>query len=321
MNALASHGQTPGFTVHTASAKDTAAMAALRPMVEPMKGKLQGIAARAPFDAIMERVVAPPGVTFEADTVGGIPGWWCRPRQARSGEVILHLHGGWFNWGSAQAFRHLVGHIAASVGADAFIPDYRLAPEHPFPAAVTDVDACYRGLIERGFTRIALTGDSAGGALALVLLGIATARHGSHGFAPVGAVALSPVTDLTFSGESWQTRAAADPYFIQSQAAGLAGAYLAGAAPTHPQASPLYADMGGLPPIRVHVGNDEVLLDDSLRYVQRARAAGVDAQVDVWEGMPHGFNSGVGTLDAADRVVAAIGTFLAQRLAAGPSRG
>jgi epsilon-lactone hydrolase len=321
MNAAPAHEQTPGFTLHPASEKDRAAMAALRPVVEPLKGTLQGIAARAPFDAIMERVVAPQGVTFEADTVGGIPGWWCRPSQARAGEVVLHLHGGWFNWGSARAFRHLAGHIAASVGAAAFIPDYRLAPEHPFPAAVTDVDACYRGLIARGFTRIALTGDSAGGALALVLLGITTARNGTQGLAPVGAVALSPVTDLTFSGESWQARAAADPYFIQSQAVGLAGSYLAGAAPTHPQASPLYADLAGLPPLRVHVGNDEVLLDDSRRYVQRARDAGVDAQVDVWEAMPHGFTSGVGMLDAANRVVAAIGTFLAQRLSASPSRG
>jgi acetyl esterase/lipase len=258
-------------------------------------------------------------VTFEADTVGGIPGWWCRPKQARSGLVVLHLHGGWFNWGSAQSFRHLVGHIGASVGADAFIPDYRLAPEHPFPAAVRDVEACYRGLIERGFTRIALSGDSAGGALALVLLRIACARNDTAGSAPVGAVALSPVTDLTFSGESWQTRAAADPYFIHSQAVGLADSYLAGADPTTGQASPLYGEMIGLPPIRVHVGDDEVLLDDSLRYVQRARDAGVDAQVDVWEGMPHGFTSGIGTLDAADRALEAIGRFLAQRLAASPA--
>src|ERR1700677_1626538 len=102
MNASPANDKTAGFTIHPASAKDGAAMRALRPLVEPMKGKLQGIAARAPFDAIMERVVAPQGVTFEADTVGGIPGWWCRPRQARSGEVVLHLHGGWFNWGTAQ---------------------------------------------------------------------------------------------------------------------------------------------------------------------------------------------------------------------------
>jgi epsilon-lactone hydrolase len=316
MNALPANDHTKGFTIHPASAKDAAAMAALRPMVEPLKGTLQGTAARAPFDAIMQRVIAPQGVTFEADTVGGVQGWWCRPSQARSGLVVLHLHGGWFNWGSAQAFRHLVGHIAASVGAAAFIPDYRLAPEHPFPAAVTDVEACYRGLIERGFTRIALTGDSAGGALALALLRIASARYGSEGLAPVAAVALSPVTDLTFSGESWQTRAAADPYFIHSQAVGLADSYLAGADPTNAQASPHFGELLGLPPIRVHVGDDEVLLDDSLRYVQRARDAGVDAQVDVWEGMPHGFTSGIGTLDAANRVVAAIGTFLAQRLSA-----
>jgi monoterpene epsilon-lactone hydrolase len=98
----------------------------------------------------MERVAAPSGVTFEADTVGGIAGWWARPTQARKGATILHLHGGWFNWGTASAFRNLVGHMAISAGVAAFIPDYRLAPEHPFPAAVKDAEAGYRGLVHRG---------------------------------------------------------------------------------------------------------------------------------------------------------------------------
>jgi len=127
MNALPSHQKTPWSTNHPITAEDKVAIAALRAVVEPLKGKLQGTAARAPFDAIMERVSAPAAVSFEADIVGGIRGWWCRPSQARSGHVVLHLHGGWFNWGSAQAFRHFVGHIAASAGASAFIPDYRLA--------------------------------------------------------------------------------------------------------------------------------------------------------------------------------------------------
>jgi acetyl esterase/lipase len=174
-----------------------------------------------PFNGIMERVAPPDGVTFEADTVGGISGWWAKPVRARKGAAILHLHGGWFNWGSAQAFRNLVGHIAMSAGADAFIPDYRLAPEHPFPAAVKDAEACYRGLVDRGIKKIALTGDSAGGNLALVLLSIATALAGSAGIVPVGAVVLSPVTDLTLTGESFETRAEADPYFVRSQVAGL----------------------------------------------------------------------------------------------------
>lgn len=314
MNALLSQDTTSWSATHPTTVEDEVEMAALRVLVEPLKGKLRGTAARPQFDAIMERVAVPEGVRFEADTVGGIPGWWCRPSQAQSEHVILHLHGGWFNWGSAQAFRHLVGQIAARAGASAFIPDYRLAPEHVFPAAVTDAEACYDGLMERGFNQIAVVGDSAGGALALVLLRVVTARNTAGGVIPVGAVALSPVTDLTLSGQSWKTRAAADPYFIESQARELIRSYLSGADPTAPKASALYGDLAGLPPVRVHVGDDEVLLDDALRYVARAVDAGVDARVDVWQGMPHGFTSGVGKLAAANQALAAIGTFLAERL-------
>src|SRR6202041_3005614 len=116
--------------------------------------------------------------------MGGIPGWWCEPLGALPGAAILHLHGGWFNLGSASAYRHLVGHIARSAGAVAFVPDYRLAPEHPFPAALRDLEACYRGLLDQGITKIALTGDSAGGNLALVLLSIATAQAFRDAVAP-----------------------------------------------------------------------------------------------------------------------------------------
>ncbi|MGA7930134.1 MAG: alpha/beta hydrolase, partial [Candidatus Sulfotelmatobacter sp.] len=284
--------------IHPLSPEDSAAMTALRSAVAGMKGKLEGTAARGPFNGIMERVAAPGGVTFEADTVGGVSGWWARPTQARKGAAILHLHGGWFNWGTAQAFRNLVGHIALSASVDAFIPDYRLAPEYPFPAAIRDAEACYRGLVDRGIKRIALTGDSAGGNLALVLLSIATTQAGSAGIAPEGAVVLSPVTDLALTGESFETRAEADPYFVRSQAAGLVRSYLGESDPKNPLASPLYGDLTGLPAIRLHVGDDEVLLDDSRRYVERAVAAGVDATLDVWLGMAHGFVNGVGTLKA-----------------------
>jgi epsilon-lactone hydrolase len=300
--------------IHPLSPEDSAAMTALRSAVAGMKGKLEGTAARGPFDGIMERVAAPGGVTFEADTVGGISGWWARP-QARNGAAILHLHGGWFNWGTAQAFRNLVGHIALSASVDAFIPDYRLAPEHPFPAAITDAKACYRGLVDRGIKKIALTGDSAGGNLALALLSIASAQTGSAGIVPQGAVVLSPVTDLALTGESFETRAEADPYFVRSQAAGLVRSYLGESDPKNPLASPLYGDLTGLPAIRVHVGDDEVLLDDSRRYVGRAVAAGADATLDVWMGMAHGFVNSVGTLKAATEALSAIGKFLNERLA------
>ena len=163
-------------TLHPVTPEDSRAMDAIRSMVEPNKGKLQGIDARAPFDAIMSAVAAPRGVTYRADVVGGIPGWWCIPLGAQSNQTILHLHGGWFNWGSAEAYRHLVGHIARSAGAEAFVPDYRLAPEHPFPAALNDIVECYSALIANGSKRIAITGDSAGGNLALVLL----THHGTN---------------------------------------------------------------------------------------------------------------------------------------------
>ncbi len=313
MNASLSQRPSTWSAIHSLTAEDKVAMAALRSEVEPLKGKLQGTSARQPFDAIMERVSAPKDVSFEADTIGGIAGWWCRPSRAKAGQVILHLHGGWFNWGTAHAYRNFVGHIAASAGAAAFVPDYRLAPEHVFPAAVTDVESCYDGLVKRGFGRIAVTGDSAGGGLALVLSRLVTERTADV-VAPVGAVALSPVTDLTLSGQSWKTRAAADPYFVESQARKLVGSYLNGADPTAPKASPLNGHLSGIPPVRVHVGEDEVLLDDSLRFVARAVEAGVDARVDVWQGMAHAFASGVGTLAAATQAVAAIGAFLAGRL-------
>ena len=148
--------------IHPLSREDSAAMATLRSTVAAMKGKLEGVAARGPFNGIMERVAAPDGVSFEADTVGGISGLWAKPTQARKGAAILHLHGGWFNWGTASAFRNLVGHIAMSAGVEAFIPDYRLAPEQPFPAALEDAEACYRGLVDQGIKKIAPTGDSAG---------------------------------------------------------------------------------------------------------------------------------------------------------------
>ena len=318
MNAVFAQNTAAWSATHAITADDKTAMAALRAMVEPLKGKLQGTAARPQFDAVMEHVPAPKDVSFETDTVGGISGWWCRPRQAKSEHVILHLHGGWFNWGSAKAYRNLVGHIAVRTGAVAFIPDYRLAPEHVFPAAVKDVESCYDGLIERGFARIAVVGDSAGGTLALVLSRLATERRPAKGVIPVAAVAFSPVTDLTLSGQTWKTRAVADPYFIESQARELVRSYLNGADPTDPQASPLFGELIGLPPIRVHVGDDEVLLDDTLRYVARAVDAGVNARSDVWQGMPHGFVAGVGTLGAADQALSAVGAFLAERLDAGP---
>ena len=281
------------------------------------KGKLQSsIQARGQFDALMEGVLPRDDVTFEAAILGGILGIWVNPTSSRPDEVILHLHGGWFNFGSAKAYRHLVGHIAARASARAFIPDYRLAPEHPFPAAFDDAMACYRGLGKSGVRRIAVTGDSAGGDLALVLASQARGEAASGKAVLVGVAALSPVTDLTLSGESYATRADVDPFFTREQVAEFVRSYLGGVGPRHPLASPLYGPLSGLPPVRIHVGDDEVLLDDSRRYVERAAGAGVDARLDVWMGMPHGFQTSVGKIKAAAQSLDEIGGFLTERLQA-----
>jgi epsilon-lactone hydrolase len=304
----------PWLEIHPLSEEDSVAAAALRSAVAPMKGKFEGTAGRGLFNEIMERVAVPAGVTFEAATVGGISGWWAKPPQGKKRAAIVHVHGGWFNWGTAQAFRNFASHIALSAGTDAFIPDYPLAPERPFPAAVRDLEACYRGLVDQGITKVALTGDSAGGNLALVLLSTASAEASRDAVAPVGAVVFSPITDLALTGESFETRAEADLYFTKFQAAGLVRSYLGVTDPKNPLASPLYADLTGLPAIRIHVGDEEVLLDDSRRYVENAVAAGVDAKLDIWMGMPHGFVTNVGGFNAATQALKASGAFLTERL-------
>jgi epsilon-lactone hydrolase len=301
----------PWSTIHPLTEHDREFINRLRAMVGPNKGKLRGVAARPAFDTIIRRAAAPEGVTYREDRIGEVSGWWCEPAAAPADTAILHLHGGWFNWGSAEAFRHLVGHIARNTRARAFVPDYRLAPEHPFPAGANDVRACLKGLLSLGLRAVAVTGDSAGGNLALTLLPAHDARL-------VAAVVFSPVTDLTLSGESWTSRAEADPFFVRDQAEQLIMAYLDGHDPEDPVASPLFGSVAGLPPVRVHVGNDEMLRDDSLRYVERAVGAGVDATLDVWEGIVHGFIGDVGRLEAADEALRSAGTFIAERLASGP---
>src|SRR4029077_7699616 len=195
---------TGNVAIHPLDPEDAAIAAAMRAMVSSSKGARPGIEARGQFDALMESVLPRDDVTFEAETLGGVPGFWVHPANWRSDEAIVHLHGGFFNFGSANAYRHLVGQVAARRGAGAFIPDYRLAPEHPFPAATDDVLACYRGLAGSGVRRIALTGDSAGGNLALVLASRVTGEAVSTDATLVGVAVVSPVTDLTLSGATYE---------------------------------------------------------------------------------------------------------------------
>jgi epsilon-lactone hydrolase len=314
--STANQRSTAPIEIHPLDSEDAAVTATFRAMVSSSKGAKAGVGARGQFDALMERVSPRNDVIFDAETVGGIPGMWVYPANPKSDEAMLHLHGGWFNFGSAKAYRHLVGHIVARVGARAFIPDYRLAPENPFPAATDDVLACYQAIVRAGARRIALTGDSAGGNLALGLASRIASMTTSTDSTLVGVAVFSPITDLTLSGATYQTRADADPLFTRPQVADLVQSYLRSADARHPQASPLLGQFSGMPATRIHVGDDEVLLDDSLRYVERTVAAGVDARVDVWTGMPHVFVASIGRLKAAAQALDAIGAFLAERLKA-----
>jgi monoterpene epsilon-lactone hydrolase len=303
--------------IHPLDSEDAAVTATFRAMLSSAKGAKAGVGARGQFDALMELVSPRNDVIFDAETVGGIPGMWVYPANPKSDEAMLHLHGGWFNFGSAKAYRHLVGHIVARAGARAFIPDYRLAPENPFPAATDDALACYQAIVRAGARRIALTGDSAGGNLALGLASRIADMATSTDSTLVGVAVISPITDLTLSGATYQTRADADPLFTRPQVADLVQSYLRSADARHPQASPLLGQFSGMPATRIHVGDDEVLLDDSLRYVEHASVAGVDIRADVWMGMPHGFPGSVGKLKAAGQALDAIGVFLAAALREG----
>jgi acetyl esterase/lipase len=270
-----------------------------------------GVEARPMFDAMMAATPAAEGVRFELGEVGGVPGWWCRIPAADPGRLLLYVHGGGYALGSAEAFRNLASQIAVRAKADAFLPEYRLAPEHPFPAAIDDVIAAYHGLMALGQARIAIAGDSAGGGLTLALLAILHAQ----GVTPVGAAVMSPWTDLDLTGASLESRANADPIFTRSVLQAMADNYAGGRDRTDPRMSPLYSALGGLPPIYIDVGDDEVLLDDSVRFAARAAEAGVDVNLSIWGGMPHVFQSSLGLLRAADQSLDASGAFLSSRLA------
>jgi acetyl esterase/lipase len=294
---------------------DRAAMVAMRLILRSAKGTVSGPDARKTFDEMMEKVPASSGVTYEAATIGGLSGWWCRPENAVKGAVILYFHGGGYVVGAAQAYQHFVGQVASRTRVAAFVPEYRLAPEFPFPAAVEDAKATYEGLVAQGVTKIALAGDSAGGGLALILLSWATtkARAGS-GLIPKGAAVISAWTDLAMTGDSMKTRAKADPLSTPASLASMAGLYLGDRAARDPLASPLYGDLAGLPPVRMHVGEDDILLDDSVRYGERFEREGGAIQVHIWQGMIHVFPSNVALLKAAKEALNEVGDFLRWQL-------
>jgi monoterpene epsilon-lactone hydrolase len=305
-------------TYHDEHLLDRAAMLVMRGIIALQPKTNFGPDARPAFDALMEKTPAADGVTYEAATIGGIAGWWCRPVDLIADAAILYLHGGAYVVGSAWAYRHFAGQLATRAKAATFVADYGLAPERPFPAAYVDAKAAYRGLIASGLTRIALAGDSAGGGLALALVGTLTSKDGAEKLpAPSAVAVMSPWIDLALAGESMKSKASSDPLLSLEALSIAARLYLGDKEPRDPSASALYGDLKGVPPVFLHVGEDEVLLDDARRYATKVEGIGGSAELHIWQGMVHVFPANIALLGAAPEALDLIGGFLRARLAVG----
>jgi epsilon-lactone hydrolase len=297
------------------SAQSLRVRAVLEEQVTPAFKGLSDVAAlRQLWEVLAARSIVPDEVGWEPVTAGQVACEWVHGPINRGGQTMVYLHGGAYVIGSAATYRELIGRLSMATGMWVLAPDYRLAPKDPFPAAVDDALAAYRWLLGAGIEpgHIAISGDSAGGGLALATL-LALRDAGEQ--LPAAAVLLSPWTDLTCSGDSYVSRAESDPLFTREALVQLAGHYLDGADPTSVLASPIYGDLKGLPPLLVHVGSDEVLLDDSTRLAERARAAGVDVELKVWDGMWHDFQrfAGRGVIEAQESIDL-IGAFIKKRV-------
>jgi epsilon-lactone hydrolase len=267
---------------------------------------------RAQYERAEKVFPAPAEVKVERVNAPAAPAEWLRPPSAAPGRVVLYLHGGGYVIGSPRSHRHLAAAIAGAAGASALLLDYRLAPKHPYPAAVEDATAAYRWLLDQAVApeRIVIAGDSAGGGLTVAtLLALREARVPL----PAGGICISPWVDLTCSGASYATKADADPIVQRSGVEEMARAYLGATPPRTPLASPLFADLRGLPPLLIHVGSDEVLLDDAVQLAERAKAAGVDATLEIYDRMIHVWHWFLPMLDEAQTAVEAIGRFVRSR--------
>jgi acetyl esterase/lipase len=270
------------------------------------------------FRAYLESIGAPRpprGVAAVAAKVAGRPAEWLVPEgvDPAGSPRLLYLHGGAYVSGSVHTHRGLAGRIARAAGCAAVVVEYRLAPEHPFPAAIDDALAALDEVATHGppgvhgpASRLLVAGDSAGGGLTLATLLAARGRA-----KVAAAVTISAWTDLACGAESYVTRRDADPFIVPHLAREAGRAYLAGHDPRDPRASPLYGDLSGLPPLLMQVGDSEILLDDTLRFAQKARAAGVDVTCDVWPEMIHVWHAF--PLPEGQQAIARIGEFLRSR--------
>jgi len=279
------------------------------------RGRPTVAVARRSIRAAARWIPRPPaGTEVRAVDAGGVPGEFVATVATRRDRHLLFLHGGGYVTGSPALYRHFTWRIATAARARVLAIDYRLAPEHPFPAALDDALAAYRWLLagRADPQRTAVIGDSAGGGLALALL----LRLRDDGLErPAAAIALSPWTDLALSGASLSLNAKSDPMLNVAGARLFAGCYLAGADPRNPYASPLYGDPAGLPPTLIHVGSDEILHDDAVRMAENLRSAGCLVQIEVWPRMPHGWHFFAPVLPEARTAIGRIGAFADQVLA------
>jgi epsilon-lactone hydrolase len=255
----------------------------------------------------------PDGVTSEVVSAGGVPAEMIQDADAATDRVMLYLHGGGYVAGSIDSHRNLTGNLAKAAGLRVLALHYRLAPENPHPAPVEDAVAAYRWLLDEGYEagHIVISGDSAGGGLALATL-IALRDQGVA--LPAAAVPLSPWVDMEGEGESMTTRADADPMVAKDMLLQMTDLFLGGGDPKDPLAAPLHADLAGLPPLLIQVGDAEVLLDDSTRFAAKAEAAGVDVSLEVWPEMVHVFQTAVGFVPEAGEAVARIAEFSREKV-------
>lgn len=272
-------------------------------------GQLNVAALRANMDALTANAVMPENVAFEAIDIAGLAAEWVRPAGADPSRALLYLHGGGYVIGSIASHRGLVAQIAAKAGITALIIDYRLGPEHPFPAAVEDAVLAYDFMVQGGVRgdSVWIGGDSAGGGLTFATL-LALREAGKA--LPAAAFALSPWVDLECRLPSMTERVAVDPMVQPEGLRQMAALYLGGADARAPLASPLHADLAGLPPVLVQVGTAEVLLDDSLQICERIRQAGGQAELQTFDDLMHVFQAFAPMVPESNEAIARIADFL-----------
>ena len=268
---------------------------------------------RAGMESMAGGAPLPDGTTVQVVDAGGVPSEWVAIEGAEQGAVVLYLHGGGYCIGSLNTHRGMAARVAAVCGARVLNVDYRLAPEHPHPAAVDDAMAAYRWLLGTGVApgAVVLGGDSAGGGLVVATL---LALRDAGDPLPTGGFCLSPWVDLTCTAGTFQTKADDDPMCTKEGLDEMAAAYAGEHGLEHPLVSPLHADLSGLPPLLIHVGTAEVLLDDAVRLAERARAAGVDVRLEAWDDLVHVFQAFAPMVPEAIEALDGIGAFARERL-------